>query len=69
MICLFAAALLFVFLVLAAFLAAALRLAWFFVLVRAAFLATACRFAREILMLNNPILLQKYVISHKFLFN
>ena len=69
MICLFAAAILFVFLVLTAFLAANLRLAWFLVLVRAAFLAAAWRFAREILMLYNPILLQKYDASHKFLSN
>ncbi len=69
MIRLFAAALLFVLLVLAAFLAAALRLVWFLALVRAAFLAAAWRFAREILMLYNPILLQKYDTSHKFLFN
>jgi len=50
MICLFAAALLFVFLVLAAFLAAALRLFWFLALVRAAFLAVALRFVLDIRM-------------------
>jgi len=41
MVCFFAAELLFDLLVRAAFLAAALRLAWFLALVRAAFLAVA----------------------------
>ena len=50
MICLFAAAFLFVLLVLAAFLAAALRLVWFLALVRVAFLAAVLRFVLDLRM-------------------
>jgi hypothetical protein len=50
MLCLFVAVFLFVLLVLAAFLAAALRLVWFLALVRAAFLAADLRFVLDIRM-------------------